>query len=290
MIDQYRGLAVFVAVAQAGSFSAAGRVLKLSTSVVSHHIAKLEAGLGTPLFFRTTRSLSLTREGTQILDAATRMVTAGQEALDALSVVSDQPVGGLRITLPAFGNRSPVHRRIWEFARAYPLVHLSVHASDRQVDLVKDGYDIAIRLGELADSALKTRRIGRFERVLAAAPAYLATHGPIRDLDDLAKATFINYAMLPPVLTLTDGAETVTVTPTHSQIEVDSITAGRGAVLSGLGIQNLPLSEVEADLAHGTLVEVLPKWRLPALGVFAVWPGSGPQKQLTRRFIDYLVD
>ncbi|MEM6466689.1 MAG: LysR family transcriptional regulator, partial [Pseudomonadota bacterium] len=137
MIDHYRGLAVFAAVAELGSFSAAGRRLKLSTSVVSHHVSKLEESLGTPLLFRTTRSLSLTSEGRQVLEAANRMVQAGQEAVDALSDFSTQPVGALRVTLPAFGHRSPVHRAIWQFAKTHPMVALTLHSSDRPVDLVR---------------------------------------------------------------------------------------------------------------------------------------------------------
>ena len=288
MIDHYRGLAVFAAVAELGSFSAAGRRLKLSTSVVSHHVSKLEESLGTPLLFRTTRSLSLTSEGRQVLEAANRMVQAGQEAVDALSDFSTQPVGALRVTLPAFGHRSPVHRAIWQFAKTHPMVALTLHSSDRPVDLVREGYDIAVRLGELSDSSLKSRRIGTFHRVLVASPEYLRSRDPIRTLEDLQQADFVSYSMLPDKLELISGSETTSITPEDSQVEVDSVAAGRAAVLSGLGIQNLPLSEVESELQSGELVEVLPEWRLPDLGVFVVWPNSGPQKKLTRRFIDAL--
>lgn len=107
MIDDFKGLAVFVAVTESGSFSAAGRRLNLSTSVVSHHVSRLESKLGVSLFFRSTRALSLTSEGHKILDAAKRMVSAGSEAIDALAGEIDQPVGALRMTIPAFGQYSP---------------------------------------------------------------------------------------------------------------------------------------------------------------------------------------
>ena len=106
MIDDYRGLAVFVAVADAGSLTAAGKRLKLSTSVVSHHLSRLEHKLGVTLFFRSTRSMSLTPEGHQALNAARRMVAAGEEALAVAGAGSTEPVGNLRITMPAFGERS----------------------------------------------------------------------------------------------------------------------------------------------------------------------------------------
>lgn len=288
MIDDLRGLAVFSAVAQAGSFSAAGRQLKLSTSVVSHHVSRLEGKLGVPLFFRSTRSLSLTHEGRQILSAAQRMVQAGEEALDSLSDQSAHPVGALRLALPAFGLGSAVHRAVWSFVRAYPGVSLSLHSSDRQVDLVRDGYDLALRLGTLADSALKSRRIGTFRRLLVATPGYLQGRPPITTLEALLACDFIGFSMLPTAITLTRASEDVTITPEHIRVEVDAVAAGKAAVLAGLGVQNLPLSEIEEEVRTGALVEVLPDWRLPDLGIFAVWPDLGPQKKLTRRLIDHL--
>lgn len=288
MIDNYRGLAVFVAVIDAGSFTGAARFLKLSTSVISHHISRLEERLGTPLLFRSTRSLTLTSEGERVLVAARQMVAAGQDALDTLAETSDQPVGNLRISLPAFGARGPVNTAIWEFARTHPMVSLSVHASDHQVDLVRDGFDLAIRLGVLADSSLKSRRIGAFRRVLVASPEALAGSPQMRTPADLAQAEFVTYAMLPGAFAMTNGAEDVTVTPERIRVEVSSIAAGKDAVMAGLGILNLPYSEVERELASGELVEVLSGWHLQTLGIYAVWPDSGAQKRLTRRLIDYI--
>lgn len=290
MIEDYRGLAVFAAVAEHGSFSAAARRLKLSTSVVSHHVTKLETKLGAPLFFRSTRALSLTPEGTRILEAARRMVQAGEEALDALSDDAAQLVGGLRITLPAFGDNSPVHRKIWEFARMHPMVALSMHNSDHQADLVKEGFDLAIRLGTLSDSALKSRRIGTFQRVLAASPEYIASVPRPTRAHDLQKLEFIGATMLGDEITLIRRGETIKITPEATRIEVGSIRSARAAALAGLGYTRLPVAEVAQDLASGALVEVLPDWRLPDLGVFAVWPDSGAKKNLTRRMIDFMID
>ncbi|MEL6640449.1 MAG: LysR family transcriptional regulator [Pseudomonadota bacterium] len=289
MIDDYRGLAVFVAVVDAGSFSAAARRLKLSTSVVSHHVSKLETKLGTPLFVRSTRSLALTGEGSRIIDAARRMVLAGEEAIDTLAADTDQPFGTLRITLPAFGDASPLHQALWEFARTHPLVKLSINNSDKPVDLVKDGYDLAIRLGVLADSSLKSRRIGTFHRILAASVDYIAQKPPIRTFDELIKQDFVSVSILPRKIGLIRDGETLTFTPETYRIEVDTIAAAIAAVRAGLGIQHLPESEIKEDLATGRLVEVLPEWRLPELGVYAVWPDLGQHKQLTRRLLDFLL-
>ncbi|SEV93722.1 transcriptional regulator [Cognatiyoonia koreensis] len=290
MSDDYRGLAVFVAVHEAGSFSAAGRRLKLSTSVISHHISKLEARLGVPLFFRSTRSLTLTSEGQKILSAATRMVAAGDEALDALSDDSEQPVGALRITMPAFGMNSTLHNSVWRFAKAHPMVAISLHSGDKPIDLVREGFDLAIRLGQLADSTLKSRRLGTFHRKIVASPDYLNSRPKIQTLTDLVACDFISLSMLPDTFTMREGGEDMRVTLQNIRLEVDAITAGRAAVLQGLGVMNLPVNEIEVDLKSGALVEVSQKWSLPSLGVYAVWPDSGPQKKLTRRLIDFLAE
>ncbi|WP_371168979.1 LysR family transcriptional regulator [Aliiroseovarius sp. 2305UL8-7] len=287
-MDEYRGLAVFVAVAEAGSFSGAGRRLKLSTSVVSHHISKLEAKIGASLFFRSTRSLSLTAEGRASLPAARAMVDAAQEAMDVLAETSDQPTGALRVTLPAFGDRSPLHRAIWRFARKYPMVAVSIHANDYPVDLVKEGYDLAIRLGVLKDSTMMSKRIGSFRRKLVASPEYLASRPKIRSVEDLLACDFISIAMLSDKITLLKADEQFSFEPENVRVEVHSLASAKSAILEGLGIQHLPDSEADDEIAAGMMVEVLPQWSLPELGIYAVWPDIGPQKKLTRRLIDFL--
>lgn len=287
-MDHYRTLAVFVAVHEAGSFSGAGRRLKLSASVVSHHIARLEARLGVSLFFRSTRALSLTPEGQAILASARAMVTAGDDALDMLTGSSDAPVGALRVTLPAFGEHSPWHRSLMQFVRSHPMIAMSIHTSDYPVDLVKEGFDLAIRLGVLGDSALKSRRIGSFRRKLVASPAYLAGRPRIRTLEDLQEADFISMAMLPDAMTLVRDGEQISFEPVNVRLEVHSLSAAKLAVLEGIGIQHLPTSEVDLDIVAGRLVEVLPGWAPPELGVYAVWPDIGPQKRLTRRLIEFI--
>ena len=287
-MDDYRALAVFVAVHEAGSFSAAGRRLKLSTSVVSHHVSKLEAKLGVSLFFRSTRSLSLTPEGKAILPSARTMVDAADEAFDVLTETSDAPAGALRITLPAFSERSPIHKSLMRFVRDHPMIAMTIHTSDYPVDLVKEGFDLAIRLGTLRDSALKSKRIGSFERKLVASPAYLAGRSKITTLDDLMSCDFISMAMLPDAITLVNNEEQFSFEPENVRLEVHSLSAAKLAVLEGLGIQHLPDSEADMELADGRLIEVLPQWSPPQLGIYAVWPDIGPQKKLTRRLIEFL--
>lgn len=287
-MDDFRGLAIFVAVNEAGSFSGAGRRLKLSTSVISHHISKLEENVGAALFFRSTRSLSLTPEGQAILPSARAMVSAADEALDILSATSDTPIGALRVTLPAFGERSPLQRSILRFAREHPMVAVSMHTSDYPVDLVKEGFDLAIRLGVLENSALMSTRIGSFERKLVASADYLAGRAKIKTPEDLRACDFISVTMLSDKITLLRKGQEFSFVPENVRLEVHSVASAKTAALEGLGLQRLPATEVDAEIAAGVLTHVLPQWSLPELGVYAVWPDIGPQKKLTRRLIDFM--
>ncbi|MDB6179391.1 LysR family transcriptional regulator [Paracoccus sp. Z330] len=290
MIDDYRGLAVFVAIVEAGSFSEAGRRLKLSTSVVSHHLSRLEAKMGVTLFFRSTRSMSLTPEGQAALGPARRMVAAGEEALDFLGAGSEEPVGSLKISMPAFGEKTRLRQRLWEFSRRHPMVAITLHNSDKRDDLVKGGFDLAIRLGTLSDSSLKSRKIGTFRRALVASPAYLASCPPIRSIEDLQNCEFVSIAMLPDTLTLWNQGKSKTISTENTRLEVDTIGAAKSAVIAGLGVQHLPYNEVSSELLSGELAVVLPDWTLPELGIYAVWPEIGPQKQLTRRLLKFLTE
>jgi DNA-binding transcriptional LysR family regulator len=290
MIDDYRSLAVFVAIADTGSLSAAGRRLKLSTSVISHHLSRLEERQGVTLFFRSTRSMSLTPEGQIAIDPARRMMAAGEEALDAINAGNEEPVGALRVAMPAFGEQSHLHDALWSFAKLHPMVAISLHCSDTPTDLVKEGFDLAIRLGTLRSSSLKSRRIADFERWLVASPDYLAGRKPIKSPDDLAENDFIAVTQLPSLMTLECDGGSIQFDPANTRVEVNTVTAAKAAVLAGLGIWHLPLGEISGDLAQARLVRVLPDWKLPMLGIYAVWPAIGPQKALTRRLIDHFLE
>lgn len=142
--------------------------------------------------------------------------------------------------------------------------------SDQQINLIEEGIDLAVRLGTLSDSALKSRKISTFERILVAAPSYLATIETLTEPADLNHCDFVLLDMLPEKFELIRENEKFIVQPERSRILVDSVNCARSAVLAGLGIQKLPLSEVGVDLAAGRLVRVLPEWSLPMLNIYAV--------------------
>lgn len=290
MIEDYRSLAIFVLVADSGSFSEAARQLRVSKSVVSHHIGKLEKKLAISLFFRSSREMSLTAEGQTILQHARTMVEAGERALDVVSEASGQLAGTLRISAPAFGEGTPLRDVIWEFMRANPAVSVYLSNSDVQVDLVKGRFDLAIRIGKLLDSNLKCRRIADFSRVLVASKRYLENRPSIDSPDGLSSCDFIRIVQIQDELTLVKGQEEVTVHPANIRLEVDSISSAKSAVLAGMGFRGLPSREVKHELDAGELVQILPKWSMPIQGVYAVWSDTGPQKNLTRGMINFMVD
>ena len=217
MIDDLRALAIFAKVAEAGSFSAAGRALRLSTSVVSHHVKALEERQGVTLLYRSTRSLSLTADGKQLLEAAQRMVAAAQDGFSRIADVSSQPAGSLRISAPTFLLDTSPQSIIWDFAKSYPNVAMTLVSSDENVNLIADGFDVAIRMGTLADSNLKTRKIGQFQRLLVAAPSYLETCRTITTPADLQNCEFILADMLQDNFSLINGQDHSLVLTDHSQ-------------------------------------------------------------------------
>src|SRR5580700_8826000 len=166
MIDELRALAIFAKVVEAGSFRSAANTLKLSPSVVSHHVAQLEERLGVALLYRSTRQLSLTFEGEKLFASAKSMISAAENGLNSIKHQTSEPSGKLNLTVPAFLTRSALVRDIAAFAKAFPKIALSISFTDVQQDVIREGIDLAIRVGELKDSALKSKRLYDMKRKL----------------------------------------------------------------------------------------------------------------------------
>ena len=175
MLDQLRQIAIFAKTVDHGSFRAAARSLRLSPSVLSHHVTQLEQSLGTALIYRSTRKLSLTPDGERLLTAARAMLDAAEAGLQEVSNQRQQPSGMLRVTVPAVLAQSELVDRMANFATGYPNVRLSLDFSDVRRELIGDGFDVAIRMGWLEDSSLKARKLFDVDRRLVAAMCYLET-------------------------------------------------------------------------------------------------------------------
>ncbi|MCB1697367.1 MAG: substrate binding domain-containing protein [Halioglobus sp.] len=204
--------------------------------------------------------------------------------------ISADPAGALRLTAPAFLINSPRESAIWQFASRYPNVAVTLYGSDEQINLIAEGFDMAIRLGAMPDSGLRSRKIGSFERCLVAAPSYLKTIEKPALPEDLTRCDFVLLEMLSDKFVLKRGKRKVTVQPEKSRFLVNSVSGARSAVLAGLGTQKLPLSEVGEDLAAGRLVRVLPEWSLPTLDIYAVWPESSHRNSLVRLLLECLLN
>jgi DNA-binding transcriptional LysR family regulator len=290
MADRLTGLEVFAKVAAAGSLSAAGRAMGLSQTMVTKHLAALEARLGAKLFHRTTRRLSITDAGRSYLEYCERIL-ADIEAADA-AVAADriEPRGLLRLNVPlVFGVRQ-IAPRLAEFARRYRRVTIELGLNDRQVDLAEEGWDLVIRIGHLADSSLVARRIAPCRMMTCASPAYLEARGTPRTVAELAAHNCLGY-------TLTQSGANRWVYGLQGEINVPvsgDLRANNGdallaAAIAGQGIVYQPSFIVADDLRTGRLIALpLDQPTHARLAVYAVYlPDRHPPAKV-RAFIDFI--
>lgn len=288
-MDKYQEMRVFTAVVDAGSFVAAADALGLSKAAVSRYVSELEQRLGVRLLHRTTRKLSLTGEGTVFL-ARSREILASIEASEAeLSTRSESASGLLKVSVPvSFGIQHLAP--LWgEFLKAHPLVSLDVQLADRVIDLVDEGFDLALRIARLPDSSLVSRKLASTRLVLCASPGYLEQRGAPQHPSELAGHDILGYSLLAMgdqwQFEGPDGAVTVKVRPRLWTNNGDTCVA---AAVQGSGIQLQPTFLVAHELAEGTLVEVLPQYRSIELGIYVVYPTRKFLLPKVRVLVDYL--
>jgi DNA-binding transcriptional LysR family regulator len=288
MLDRLRSLAVFAKVAELGSFRAAAQALALSPSVVSHHVRELESHLSLPLLYRSTRRVSLTSDGQRLFDSARAMVQAAERGLDGLSGESATPTGSLKLTAPAFLGETSFCDDLAAFSAAHPRVELTVGFTEEPRDLLRDGLDLAIRMGRLDDSTHRSRKLAAMHRVLVTSPGYVEGRKRPRAPLDLAEWDFVRLRSRPPQVTLSCPGKRAVTVAFRPRLSVDGIAAVRGLVRAGAGLATIPEVYARADLATGRLVQVLPRWRTDSVPVHAIWPGNAQKSALTVRFLDAL--
>jgi DNA-binding transcriptional LysR family regulator len=280
-------IAVFTKVVQAGSFTAAAKVLGMPKSTVSRKVSELEDRLDTRLLQRTTRKLSLTDAGRTYYDYGVRIVLELEAAESAVGSLHDKPRGLLRITVGT--NAQWIGELIAAYMRENPDVQLEVFATGRRVDLVEERFDVAIRAGALADSSLVARRLGNASWFVAASPAYLKNRKRPREPDDLAAHACLLFGPGPtaPPIQLESGDRTVsvTVTPRLLATDFDLVYA---AAIAGLGIAVLPAFRCVEELRTGKLVRVLRDWQPPAIPMHVVYPTARHLSAKVKSFVDFL--
>ncbi|HEU4852019.1 MAG TPA: LysR family transcriptional regulator [Telluria sp.] len=290
-MDRFREMQAFTAVVDAGSFVRAAEMLDTSKAAVSRLVADLEERLGVRLLHRTTRKLSLTDDGQTFYHRCVELLATLGEAESDLSSRSAEPSGRLRISAPVtFGvlHLAP----LWgEFLAARPRVTLDIELSDRMVDLVDDGFDLAIRITRAPHPNLIARLLAPAQLVLCAAPAYLERRGTPTHPSELAQHDVISYTYYATrdewSFEGPDGPVTVRTRP---RLHANNGDTCRAAALKGQGIILQPAFLVHEDLKSGALREILPDYRSPELGIYATYTSRRQLPLKLRQMIDFLVD
>ncbi|MEG7491988.1 LysR family transcriptional regulator [Enterobacter hormaechei] len=292
MTDTLKDIPVFVASVEAGSFAQAAVRLHLSRSAVGKSIARLEERLGVRLFHRTTRSQRLTDNGALFYERCLRALEEIRGAESQLETGKHQVSGRLRVAMPVLFGRQCIAPLLIELAQEHPGLELEMSFSDRIVDLVEEGFDMAVRNGTLADSAvLVARRLGVHRMVLCAAPDYLIKNGQPQSVDDVRQYTAINYTragrVLPWQLMDYDGTSRTFIP--RSSLNMDDLQAICDAALAGHGIAWLPCWMVIKEIHQGNLVPLFKQAPDVRFDVHAVWQQTPHLPLRVRIAIDMLV-
>lgn len=282
-------LEVFVRVVATGSMSAAGRALGFSPAVISKRMKRLEDRLGTRLLQRTTRQISLTEAGQGFHDRILGALAGIEEAEAFASGRSSQPQGTLRITAPTSFGRMHIAPHLTRFMAAHPDLVINIVLSDEFTDIVADGFDLAIRIGELSDSSLVARKLASVRRILCAAPAYIAHHGTPTTVKELENHVCIRQHNHDS-WKLESAQGSLTYRP-QGRLITNSSEVVREAVISGAGIALRSTWDIGTDLQSGKLVQILPEWEGSRnLFVSALYPSRQFLPAKVRLFIDYLAE
>ncbi|EOG1818736.1 LysR substrate-binding domain-containing protein [Enterobacter hormaechei] len=292
MTDTLKDIPVFVASVEAGSFAQAAVRLHLSRSAVGKSIARLEERLGVRLFHRTTRSQRLTDNGALFYERCLRALEEIRGAESQLETGKHQVSGRLRVAVPVLFGRQCIAPLLIELAQEHPGLELEMSFSDRVVDLVEEGFDMAVRNGALADSSvLVARRLGEHRMILCAAPDYLLKNGQPQSVDDLRQHTAINYTragrVLPWQLMDYDGTSRTFIP--RSSLNMDDLQAICDAALAGHGLAWLPCWMVIKEIQQGDLVPLLKQAPDVRFDVHAVWQQTPHLPLRVRIAIDMLV-
>lgn len=289
MIDQLRQLAIFAKAIDHGSFRGAADELRLSPSVVSHHISQLEENLGVALIYRSTRKLRLTREGERLLVAARNMLAAVEGELLELSTVAGEPSGELRVTAPSVLARSPFMDMIAAFLAAYPRVRLTLDFSDERRALIDDGLDLAIRMAFKAKNSPTTRKLFQVRRRLVAAPTFLDAQPALTEPAELRDWGWLELAPVrSPQITFRKGRKEQVVNRAAALVSCNDAQALYRLARAGAGLAIIPEFLATEDFASGNIAYPLPDWAVDPVEVFAHWPANAPRHGLIKLLVDEL--
>jgi LysR family transcriptional regulator, regulator for bpeEF and oprC len=291
-MDVMHSMAVFRRVVEAENFSAVARETNMSQSTVSKHIAALEERLGTKLLNRSTRSIKLTEAGKEYYHHCIRILNDFQEAEASVGKGKIKPTGSIRISTSAAFGRVCILPYLSEFFKTYPDINVELMYDDDYTDLVKEGIDLAIRIGPLEDSTLIARKVGTSPRLVVASPEYLVAHGRPKKPADLIRHDCLIYSLQKtPDLwyfnSTQQGEESVRV---NGRLKTSSPDALCDATLQGLGISVLYEWHARDYIRRGRLKVILPDYKLTAHDIHAVYPERKFVPQKVKRMIEFLAE
>lgn len=284
-------LAAFAAVAEAGSFTAAAERLNTTKSAVSQAVALLERELGAQLLQRSTRKLAITEAGEAFLSDCRALLADAEAAMERARTGRAQPSGMLRLTSPQ-GSAGMVARWIATYRERHPAMRVDYVPTDRKLDLIAEHFDLAIRIGPMADSGLRAVVLEELGLWTVAAPAYLARHGTPRRPAELAQHEWIALSLLPApwAIDVERGGRKLRV-KLRGSISAASTDAVLQLVLQGAGISAFPATaDFRGEVAAGRLVRVFPGWTMGRMFLYAAYPGNIAPPAKTRAFIDLAKD
>lgn len=288
-MDQLSAMRTYRCIVEAGSLTRAAERLGTTHTSLSRQLRQLEEHLGVRLLNRNSRGLAATEAGQRYYRDCLDILERVDAARQALSADAAQPAGRLRLSLPHAIGALELAQWLPEFMRRHPQIELDLSCDDRIVDLVKGGFDLAIRISEaLADSRLVARELAAFERVLVAAPSYLARHGLPRAVAELADHRLLAYAGDGRGLALGPQRGEESSVEFDARLRVDSILSLHAAAVAGLGIAAFTFPTVRDDLAAGRLLRVLPQHHAGRRRYYAVYPNARQLPPKVRAFVEYL--
>ncbi|QYJ86929.1 LysR family transcriptional regulator [Shewanella mesophila] len=288
-MDRIDAMRAFVSVVTEGSFSNAATVMQLSPQLVSKYVSKLEERLDVRLLHRTTRKVSLTEAGTHYFQHAQQILLSIDEMDSQLGGLQQNPKGTLRISAPVSFALKHLSKLLAEFQLQYPQVNVDLQLNDRKVDIVDEGYDIALRIGRLKSSSLIAKPIAPIRLMLCAAPAYLKRHGVPRRPEDIQHHRYLHYSYMEK-----EGKDEISQciraknSESSGQFHCNNGDVLVGAAIAGAGIVLQPTFIASEAISRGELVEILPEFAPEPIGLYAVYANRKLLPNKVRCFIDFI--
>jgi len=291
MMDDLKRMVIFAHVVEAGSFSGAARRLGVAKSAVSKHVSLLEQSIGVRLLNRNTRSLSMTDAGEGYYQRCAKMVEVVEDARQCISSSQDEPRGTLRISCPASFGIDYIAPLLNEYLQNFTSLSAELLLDDNVIDMTEQGIDVAIRVGWLADSGLRAKKLKDVRRLLCASPAYLERYGTPEKPEAIAQHQCVIFTLLPTPwqykFTKNNKSKTIQI---KGRLKTNNGNAVRALVLEGAGIAALSDFLIREDLDKGDLIQLLPDYHIADAGIYAVYQNQHLQHPKIRTFIDFLAD